>query len=83
MPVQTSKAQTWRSNSLLIFVHVGPPREFQVQIADVEEGRELGETQMRLSHEIIVLDYGDEQNSPFDNPEKTSSENKKNELLES
>ena len=32
---------------------------------------------MRLSHEIIVLDYGDEQTSPFDNPEKTSSENKR------
>ena len=32
---------------------------------------------MRLSHEIIVLDYGDEQTSPFDNPEKTTSENKR------
>ena len=47
------------------------------EIADVEEGKELGETQMRLSHEIIVLDYGDEQTSPFDNPEKTTSENKR------
>ena len=32
---------------------------------------------MRLSHEIIVLDYGDEQTSPFDNPEKTSAENRR------
>jgi len=37
------------------------------EIGDDGEGQELGETQMRLSHEIIVLDYGDEQTSPFDN----------------
>lgn len=37
------------------------------EIGDDGEGQVLGETQMRLSHEIIVLDYGDEQTSPFDN----------------
>ena len=37
------------------------------EIGEEGEGQELGETQMRLSHEIIVLDYGDEQTSPFDN----------------
>ena len=34
---------------------------------------------MRLSHEIIVLDYGDEQSSPFDNIEKSFAENRRDE----
>ena len=40
---------------------------FRTPEEDTSEGNEDGgddlDTQMRLSHEIIVLDYGDEQNS--------------------
>ena len=43
-----------------------------------EEGYELGETQMRLSHEIIVLDYGDEQSSPFDDIDKSPGDERRN-----
>ena len=39
---------------------------------------DLDDAQMRLSHEIIVLDYGDEQNSPFDDDRKRPMENKDN-----
>ena len=37
-----------------------------VDIAQYVEEDEDDENQMRLSHEIIVLDYGDEQNNPYD-----------------
>ncbi len=36
----------------------------------IEDESEVGQ-QMRLSREIIVLDFGDEANSPYDEKEKT------------
>ena len=47
-------------------------------MADVEEKYDFGETQMQLSHEIIVLDYGDERTSPYDF-DMTLEQNRKDE----
>ena len=47
------------------------------EIGDIPESHDLGEAQMRLSHEIIVLDYGDEQTSPFDNLDENPAENRR------
>jgi len=49
------------------------------ETGDFQEGYELGETQMRLSHEIIVLDYGDEQSSPFDDLDKLTAYQRRDE----
>ncbi len=43
------------------------------EIADVIEE----DPHMRLSHEIIVLDYGDERSSPYDTKKKTEKANDK------
>ncbi len=39
-------------------------------MSPIEDESEVGQ-QMRLSREIIVLDFGDEANSPYDEKEKT------------
>ncbi len=41
-------------------------REVELPANVLDTGNSELDTQMRLSHEIVVLDFGDEQTSPFD-----------------
>ena len=50
-------------------------REVTLPANVIDTGEDV-DAQMRLSHEIVVLDFGDEQTSPFDF-EKTTSGNSK------
>ena len=43
--------------------------DIEADVAEVVEE----EAQMRLSHEIIVLDYGDERSSPYEQEKKTET----------
>ena len=50
-------------------------REVTLPANVIDTGEDV-DAQMRLSHEIVVLDFGDEQTSPFDF-EKTTTGNSK------